>query len=705
MKKLIVPAIAAAMFFSACSPQGGESTENPLLSSYDTPFQVPPFQKIKSEHYMPAFKAAMEAHKAEVEAIVNNTEAPTFENTIEAFEYSGELLSKVSSVFYGQKSANTNDGIKAIASEVGMMLSSHYDDISLNMDLFKRVEAVYNKKEELDLNKEQSQLLEDSYKSFVRSGINLPEEKKNRLREINSRLSELSTQFGQNLLAETNSFQLVIDNKEDLAGLPESAIAGAAEAAKTAKLEGKWLFTTQKPSMLPFLQYAENRDLREKLYKGYFSRGDNDNEYDNKAIVAEIANLRVERAHVLGFDSYADYVLEERMAQKPENVYKLLDELWEAALPVAKKERAAMQKIIDKEGGNFKLASWDWWYYAEKVRKERYDLDENEIRPYFKLENVREGAFYTANQLYGLTINQITDKDFPRPHADAQVFEVLDNDNSHMGVLYMDFHPRASKRSGAWCGVYRKQHRTQAGENVAPVVTIVCNFSKPVGDKPALLSFDEATTLFHEFGHGLHQLLSDNQYKSLSGTSVPRDFVELPSQIMENWAGEPEVLKVYAKHYQTGEVIPEALVKKMNDAGKFNQGFATVEYLAASLLDMQYHTITEKQDIDVDAFEKNYLDKIGLIPEIKPRYRSTYFNHIWASGYSAGYYSYIWAGVLDADAFQAFKETSLFDQATAKAFREQVLSKGGTDDAMEMYKRFRGQEPSKEPLLRRRGLL
>ncbi|MFO7939646.1 MAG: M3 family metallopeptidase, partial [Bacteroidales bacterium] len=623
----------------------------------------------------------------------------------EALEYSGKLLSKVSSVFYGLRSANTNDGIKEISGEVGMMLSSHYDDINLNMDLFNRIEEVYNQKDELGLNQEQSMLLEDTYKGFVRSGINLPEDKKSRLREINSRLSELSNEFGQNLLAETNNFQLVIDNKQDLAGLPEGVIAGAAETASAEGMEGKWLFTTQKPSMLPFLQYAENRDLREKLYKGYFNRGDNDNEYDNKAIVAEIANLRVERAHLLGFDSYADYVLEDRMAKKSENVYNLLDELWAAALPVAKQERAAMQEVIDSEGGDFQLASWDWWYYAEKVRQQRYSLDENEIRSYFQLENVREGAFYTANQLFGLTINEIDDENFPKPHPDAQVFEVLDNDNSHLGILYMDFHPRASKKPGAWCGVYRKQHRTQTEENVAPVVTIVCNFSKPVGNTPALLSFDEASTLFHEFGHGLHQLLSDNQYKSLSGTSTPRDFVELPSQIMENWAAEPEVMNVYAKHYETDEVIPEALVEKMKNAGKFNQGFATVEYLAASLLDMEYHTLTEKQDIDVESFEKNYLDEIGLIDEIKPRYRTTYFNHIWASGYSAGYYSYIWAGVLDADAFEAFKETSLFDQETATAFREHVLSKGGTDDAMEMYKRFRGQEPSKEPLLRRRGLL
>ncbi len=705
MKKLIVPAFAAALFFSACSPQGDNATENPLLSKYDTPFQVPPFEQIQPEHYMPAFNEAMQAHKDEIEAIVNNTEAATFENTIEALEYSGSLLSKVSSAFYGLRSANTNEGIKEISAEVGMMLSSHYDDINLNLDLFNRIEQVYSQKEELDLNQEQSMLLEDTYKGFVRSGINLPEEKKSRLREINSRLSELSNQFGQNLLTETNSFQLVIEDEQDLAGLPEGVIAGAAEAAQNEGMEGKWLFTTQKPSMLPFLQYAENRDLREKLYKGYFNRGDNDNENDNKTIVAEIANLRIERANLLGYDSHADYMLADRMAKKPENVYKLLDELWAAALPVAKEERAAMQKIIDNEGGNFELASWDWWYYAEKVRQERYNLDENEIRPYFKLENVREGAFYTANQLFGLTVNEITDANFPKPHPDAQVFEVLDKDNSHLGILYMDFHPRASKRAGAWCGVYRKQHRTQTGDNIAPVVTIVCNFSKPVGDTPALLSYDEASTLFHEFGHGLHQLLSDNQYKSLSGTSTPRDFVELPSQIMENWAGEPEVMKVYAKHYKTDEVIPESLVKKMKDAGKFNQGFATVEYLAASLLDMQYHTLTEKQDLDIEAFEQNYLNEIGLIDEIKPRYRTTYFNHIWASGYSAGYYSYIWAGVLDADAFEAFKETSLFDQETAAAFREHVLSKGGTDDAMEMYKRFRGQEPSKEPLLRRRGLL
>jgi peptidyl-dipeptidase Dcp len=699
---LISGLLLTGLLLISCQPKQ-EKSENPFFNAYETPFNVPPFHLIKAEHFMPAFEKVMTEHKQEIEAIIANTDAPTFENTIVALDNAGEALDEVSAVYSSLKSAHGTEGIMAISSEVAKKMSAHRDDISMNPQLFEKVKTVYDQKEALNLTTEQFMLLDKKYKGFVRSGVNQPEEVKEQLRKINARLSELSNQFNKNLLAETNGFKLLIDNEADLKGLPESVVIGAAETAKANDMDGKWMFTTQKPSMIPFLQYAESRELREKLYRAYFMRGNNGNERDNKAIISEMTNLRLEKANLLGYETYANYVLEERMAKEPANVYALLEELWDKALPVAKAERAAMQQIIDREGGKFKLASWDWWYYAEKVRKEKYNLDENQIRPFFKLENVLQGAFDVSTKLFGLSFEEIT-SDFPKPHPDAQVFQVKEKDGSHKGILYLDWHPRSTKNQGAWCGAFRKQSR-RGGRDIPPVVTIVCNFSKPVGDQPALLSFDETSTLFHEFGHGLHQLLSDNQFYSLSGTSVPRDFVELPSQIMENWASDPEVLKTYARHFETNEVIPDELIQKLKNSGHFNQGFATVEYLAASLLDMNYHTQTQKQDIDVNKFEEEYLASIGLMPEIISRYKSTYFKHIWASGYSAGYYSYIWAGVLDADAFEAFKETSLYDQATATSFRENILERGGSDDAMEMYIRFRGRKPDNTALLKQRGLM
>ncbi len=705
MRHLLLFSLALALALTACQTSEKKETsgENPFFSKYDTPFNVPPFEKIKPEHYMPAIDKAMLEHKQEVEAIINNKETATFDNTIVALDDAGKSLSEVMSVYYGLKSAHGTEGIMAIAQEVGKKSSAHSDDINLNPALFARVKAVYEQKDNLELTGEQQMLLKDTYNGFVRSGVSLDEAKKVELRQINSRLSELFNSFSTNVLKETNNFKLIIDNKNDLSGLPESVIIGSAETAKDMGMEGKWVFTTQKPSMLPFLQYADKRELREKLYKGYYMRGNNNNEFDNKKIIEEIVNLRVKKANLLGYKNYADYVLEERMANTSDKVYGLLEQLWAKAIPVAKSERKEMQKIINRENGDFELASWDWWYYAEKVRQEKYNLDENEIRPYFELNNVRDGSFAVATKLWGLKFEEITNE-FPKPHADAQVFKVLEADGSHKGIIYFDWHPRATKKQGAWCGAFRKQSR-RGGEEIPPVVTIVCNFSKPVGDKPALLSFDEASTLFHEFGHGLHQLLSDCTYQSLSGTSVPRDFVELPSQIMENWAGDPEVMKEYARHYKTGEVIPDELVEKLKNSGHFNQGFATTEYLAAALLDMNYHTQTEVKSIDVNKFEEDYLAEIGLMPEIISRYKSTYFMHIFASsGYTAGYYSYIWSGVLDADAFEAFKETSLYDQATAASFRKNILERGGTVEAMEMYKNFRGREPKIEALLKQRGL-
>ena len=674
--------------------------ENPFLSEFNTPMGVPPFEKIKTEHYLPAFKAAIEEQNTAIDAIVNSTALPEFENTILALEYSGETLRKVGQVFSNQQSADTNSELQEAAKEIIPLLSQHDNQLYLNAELFNKVHTVYENKASYNLSAEDEKLLDETYKDFVRNGANLSEGEKETLKEINEHLSVLSLQFGENLLAETNNYQLIIDNKADLVGLPESVIAAAAEAAGE---DGKWAITLHKPSWIPFLQYSQKRELREQVYKAMYKRGNNNNEFDNKAIIAEMAKLRVQKAHIMGYDSFADYVLSDRMAKTPENVYKLLNQLWKPALKIAKSEAAAMQQMIDAEGGNFKLESWDWWYYAEKIRKAKYDLEESELRPYFELNNVREGAFTLAGKLYGLKFEERTD--IPVPHKDARAFEVKEADGTHVGILYTDYFPRASKRGGAWMNSYRKQQRTIDGKMVYPVITNVCNFSKPTGDQPALLSFDEVTTLFHEFGHALHGLLSNCTYYSLSGTAVPRDFVELPSQVMENWCAEPEMLKLFAKHYKTGEVIPQQLIDKLLAASQFNQGFATVEYLAASFLDMDFHTVTEDKEFDIEAFEKQSMDKIGLINEIIPRYKTTYFNHIWSSGYSAGYYSYIWAEVLDADAFNAYKESGdIFNKEVGQSFRDNILSNGGTKDAMGMYVSFRGKEPGIEPLLEKRGL-
>jgi peptidyl-dipeptidase Dcp len=559
---------------------------------------------------------------------------------------------------------------------------------------------VYEQKDSLDFTPEQSMLLEKTYKGFVRGGANLSEEKKARFRAINEELSVLSVQFAKNVLDETNAFAMVLE-EEDLAGLPSSVITAAAEAAEEKGHEGKWVITLRKPSFIPFLQYAENRELRETVFKAFANIGNNDNEYDNKAIASKTAALRVERANILGYETHADFVLEEYMAKKPENVRNLLQQVWEPALAKAKGEAQEFQATIEKEGGNFRLQPWDWWYYAEKVKKAKYDLDDSSLRPYFKLENVRQGAFDVATQLWGITFHYL--EDMPIYHEDVRVMEVKDADGSHIGILYVDYFPRASKQGGAWMSPYRKQRRKD-GVNIRPVIVNVGNFTKPTADKPALISFDDALTLFHEFGHALHGLLTDCTYESLSGTDVATDFVELPSQIMENWASDPEVIKTYARHYETDEPIPDELIAKIKKAGTFNQGFANVEYLASCFLDLDWHTLENADEKDCAAFEKASMEKIGLIPEIIPRWRSTYFGHIFASGYSSGYYSYLWSEVLDADAFQAFKETSLFDKETATSFRKNILEKGGTEDPMTLYLRFRGAEPKIDPFLKREGL-
>ncbi len=698
MKVKIMTAILTTLLLASCSNE----IKNPLLSKWDTPFGTPPFDEIKEEHYLPAFYKSMELHNAEINAIANNTDAPTFENTIVALDNSGEILKRVNRIFSGMNGAMSNDETKAISKEIYPKLSQHYDNVNMNANLFAKVKTLYNKRDELNLNKEQNTVLENYYKDFIRGGANLNAEDKIKFSKINGKLSSLSIQFGENVLKETNNFELVIDNKDDLAGLPESAIANAAETATNKGYNGKWVFTISKPSLIPFIQYAKNRELRKKIYTAYFMKGDNNNELDNKKILVEMANLRLRRANLLGYKSHAEYVLDEQMAKSPTNVYMLLEKVWTPAIARAKEERAEMQKLIQKEGGKFKLDLWDWWYYAEKVKKEKYNFDENEVRPYFEVNNVIKGVFGLATKLFGITFEERND--IQKYHPDVKVFEVKEADGKHIGILYTDYFPRESKRSGAWMDAFRKQYKRD-GKMITPIIYNVGNFSKPTGDKPALISLDEVQTLFHEFGHALHGMLSNCTYESVSGTDTPRDFVEFPSQVMENWALHPDVLKTYAKHYKTGEVIPAELVKKIKNSSKFNQGFATTEYLAASFLDMDWHTITEPVTDDAITFENNSMNKIGLIKEIKPRYRSTYFNHIFSGEYSAGYYSYIWSEVLDADAFAAFEKTGdVYNQKLASKYRKYILSAGGTEDAMELYKKFRGSEPGIEPLLKRRGL-
>jgi peptidyl-dipeptidase Dcp len=698
---MMITSALLCLLAAGCSQKQGDSGDNPFLAKFNTPFETPPFNLIKNEHFLPALRKGMELQKSEIEAIINDKEAPTFQNTIEAFERTGVLLDKVNYVFLELQGANTNDEIQKIAKEVAPLLAKHKDDINLNEKLFQRVKAVHEKRATLGLNPEQSKLLDDMYKNFVRGGANLAPEKKDRFRQISEELSLLGLKFDENVLKETNKFRLVLENKEDLAGLPQGVIDGAAEAAKKAGLEGKWIFTVHKPSMIPFLQYGANRSLREKLLKAYISRGDHNDSLDNKATIAKMASLRVERAHLLGYKTHADYVEEKNMSKTPAAVLELLNKLWAPALKNAKKERDEMQALIKKESGTFRLEPWDWWYYAEKVRKAKYDLDENELKPYFLLDNVRKGVIEVATRLYGI---QLTERnDISKYSDDVTVFEVKRKDGSHVGILYTDYFPRPGKQAGAWCGGYRSQER-RGDVMITPLITNVGNFSRPTGGRPALLSPDEVRTLFHEFGHALHALLQNQTYRSLT---VPGDFIELPSQIMENWAFDPEVLRLYARHYQTGEVIPQSLIDKIEKSDKFNQGFVTVEYLSACFLDMDWHSLTSPDLVDASILETKSLNKIRLMPEIVVRYRSTYFAHIWgaASMYDAGYYYYIWAAVLDADAFEAFKEKGLFDQATAKAFLENVLEKGATDDAMKQYEKFRGRKPSIEPLLKRRGLL
>jgi peptidyl-dipeptidase Dcp len=706
MRKALVLTAILILAIGACSKReaapAASSAENPLLSAWTTPFETPPFDQIKDSHFRPAFDEGMARQKKEVEAITAATEPPTFANTVEALERTGVLLTRTANVFFALTSNNTDDALQKIEAEVSPLLAKHQDDILLDPALFQRVKTVYDQRESLGLGPEQARLLERMYKSFVRNGANLDEPGKAELRKINEELSVLTVKFGDNVLREDNNFTLTLDRTEDLAGLPQPVVEAAAQAARDRGLEGKWVFTLHKPSLIPFLQYSARRDLRRKIFEAYINRGNHDDAFDNKAVLSRVAALRVERAHLLGYKTYADYVLEDNMAKTPAGVYGLLDQIWAPSLKMARNEARDLQALIDREGNGFKLAPWDWWYYAEKLKKAKYDLDDQVLKPYFQLENVRQGAFDLAGRLWGLRFVERTD--IPKYHPDVKTFEVQEADGRHIGILYTDYFPRASKRGGAWSSAFRVES-VRDGRKITPVVYNVGNFSMPSADTPSLLTFEEAKTLFHEFGHALHDLLSDCTYESLSGTNVPRDFVELPSQIMENWAGDPEVIQTYARHYQTGEPIPQELVDKIKRAGLFNQGFDTVEYLAACYLDMDWHTLGEPVEEDALTFEDAALKKIGLIPEIVVRYRSPYFQHIFSGGYAAGYYSYIWCEVLDADAFQAFKETSLYDPKTAASLRANIYSRGNTEEPMDLYKRFRGREPRVEALLKRRGII
>ena len=711
MKKLLL--LSSFFLIISCQQKSKmDPNVNPFFQEWTTEFEVPPFLDIKDEHYMPAYKKGMEENLKEIDLIVNNTEDPSFANTIEELERTGKLLTKVQRVFSNLASSNTNPKLQELQRELSPMLSAHYDKIALNEDLFNRVEEIWNKRESVDLTNEQQKLLTDTRNQFVRSGALLGDDEKKQITRINSKISELSTEFGQNLLAETNGFELIL-NKSDLDGLSEDVISAAYEAAsqkmdkadsenEKEKYKDKYVFTPHRTSMYPFLTESTRRDLREKLYNSYVMRGDNNNETDNKKIAAQIAKLRAERANIMGYKSHAHFVLDENMLKTPEEVYDLLIQLWKPALKRAKAEVADMQALADSEGKEFKIAAWDWWHYSEKVRKEKYDLDESAIRPYLSLDNVIQGVFNTTNKLWGLNFREIFDID--SYHPDARVWEVTDKDGSHLAIFIGDYFTRSNKRGGAWMSSFKGQSNLDGRQR--PIVVNVCNFPAPVGDKPSLLSFENAVTLFHEFGHAMHGILTDVTYGSMAGTSGPRDFIELPSQLLEHWVSEPEVLKSFATHHETGESMPDELIEKLLKAGKFNQGFINTEYLAASLLDMDWHTMSvlDAQNIS-DNFEKSSMNKIGLIDQIAPRYRSTYFAHIFSGGYSSGYYSYVHAAVLDSDAFEAFKEAGdVFDAELSSKLRKQIYEKGSTEEAMDLYVNFRGRKPIIAPLLKVRGL-
>lgn len=678
-----------------------KQARNPFFDDWDTPFGIPQFDKIRNEHYLPAFDQAMREHLEEIDSIIGNQSPASFENTIEALEMAGSALDRVAGVFFNLTSSNTSNELQKIEMDVMPRYAAHESGILTNSELFSRVESVFKQRSSLMLSDEQSQLLEETYRRFVRAGAALPFESRAEVNAMDEELSRLATRFGQNVLKETNNFELILDKPEELVGLPESVLAAASREAIERGHEGKFVFTISRSSITPFLQFSERRDLREKIYNAYIRCANNSNEYDNNDTALAISALRAKKANLLGFESHAHYMLDDRMAKTPESVHKLLDALWRPAGKKVRVEADDLQSRMQAEGGNAKLAPWDWWYYTEKIRAERYDLDDEKVKPYFELENVRDGAFHVANRLYGITFTRYDG--LPLYHEDVQAYEVNDADGSLVGLFLVDYFMRSSKQGGAWMSNFREQSKIRG--DVRPIVVNVCNFPKGSSDSPSLLCFDEVRTLFHEFGHALHGLLSQVTYESLSGTNVKQDFVELPSQIMEHWAMETEVMKHYARHHETGEPIPDELIEKIHAAEKFNQGFATTEYLAASFLDMAWHSPKATDIRSVTEFEEQAMRKVDLIPEVAPRYKSTYFQHIFTDdSYSAGYYSYIWAEVLDADGYEAFKERGIFDSATARSFRENILERGGSSDPMALYKRFRGREPEVAPLLVARGL-
>lgn len=695
--------VLAAVLLSGCKKKEDNAAlkENPFMQEWNTPYGVPPFDKIEKEHYLPAFEEGMRQQKTAIEEIVSNKENPTFANTIIPLEYSDELLNKVSSVFFNLTECCNDEDMEKLADTIMPMVTQHGDDIMLNEKLFQKVKKVYENRKNENLNPEQLRLLEETYKSFVRGGANVPVEKQQRFREINTKIASLTQKFGNNVLKATNSYTLVVSDVAKLEGLTEQQLNNAkALGNENEKTKGKYVFTLDMPTLEPFLMNCKNRELRKEIWEAYANRCLK-GQFDNTSIINELVNLRLEKANILGFDNYANYVLDDCMAKNADNVYALLKQVWTPALAKAKDEAAQYQKMIDKEKGGFTLEPYDWRYYSEKLRKEKYDLNDEIIRPYFSLDTAKQGLFTVCKQLFGITFKE--NKNIPVYQEDVQVYEVIDN-NEVIAVVYLDFFPRSSKRSGAWMTNFREQYYTREGKNMIPVVSLVFNFTKPSGNTPSMLSIDELQTLFHEFGHGLHSILSRCHYRSLSGTNVPRDYVEMPSQFMEHFATEPSVLKMYAHHYETGEVIPDDLIAKMEAAATYGQGFINTELLAASLLDMDYHTITSKTKVTLPDFERKQLSKLGLIPSIISRYQSPYFQHVFAGGYASGYYSYTWAAVLDNDAFEPFKENGIFDPATATAFRTNILEKGNTEEVMNLYVAFRGQEPSIEPLLKNRGL-
>ena len=716
-KKLINMIALSVITLASCTSKNEPKTEtepkNPFLTEYTTPFQVPPFDQIKNEHYLPAFEAGMKEQLAEVEAIVNNEETPTFANTILPFDKSGEILDRVSNVFFNLNECLTNDEMIAIAEQVLPLLSKHSDSIMMNPKLFERIDYVYQHRNEMGLDDQQIRVVEKYEQDFVRNGAALPADKQAELSEINEQLSTLSLQFGNNLLKENANFKLIIDREENLAGLPQTSIDAAAEQAKAEGMEGKWVFTLSKPSLIPFLQFADNHKLRKEMYDAYYNRGDNNNEYDNKVLIKQMLELRLKKAQLFGYENYADYVLAVNMAKDSKTVDKFLIDIFKPAQALAKRELAEMQAIADAEktaqnphtDEQALLQGFDWWYYAEKLRKAKYDFDENYIKPYLSVDNVRNGMFMAANKLYGITFTK--NETLPVYYPGVETYEVKEANGDFLGILYMDYYPRESKSGGAWCTSFRESGHDINGKKIYPVVSLVMNFTPASGDTPALLTWDETETMWHEFGHSLHAFFSDGLYSRTCG-NVPHDYVEMPSQIMENWVAEPEVIRMYAKHYQTGEPMPDSLIAKIENSALFNQGFMTTELIAASILDMKFHEITSLEEIqamDVDAFEKQQMDAIGLMREILPRYRSTNFSHIFNGGYSAGYYAYTWAEVLDKDAFNYFKSSGdLFNPELAASFRKHCLQECGNDEGMVQYRKFRGQDPDYEPYLKARGL-